>query len=635
MTIRLALAAVLALALAAHAAGADSPTKDEWDPVQAAIAAGAPDAEAQVAALTTRFPQWSSGHREHAKLQLRRRDHAAALASAEKALALDGSEAEAARVQIQSLGALRRFDEAWKALDAFTGKDKGGWVRYDAAKVAIDAADLPRAERLLKDAREKAVNSTPSEFFFLQSRLELAKGDPEAARLSLEQAVKADSKLYEGWYELGRVELALAAMHPDRAKVLIDDAVTHFERALAGRAEDANVLYGLGYARYERAKQVLRTDEDAGGAQLRDAVAVLDQAIAKQPDFGLARYVLGNVLVQLGRWADAIPHLQRAHALGVQDRSSWFNLALALEKNGDSAGAAEILARTKAETPGEQIVVAMNAYRARDFRLAAKLLETVAPQLADDPQRQAAALRFLGHALRQVGEKTPAAADGADGAGSERTQLLDQAAAAYAAAAALKDRVGREHYLALQTSRGAELGFAAGLRFLGWTTWMSPRGYGAVIGNYGGWLTGGRGFAGAWARHPGHVGTWGGLAGLCLIMFVVGFFRRGGRPTREDHDAEPRRSARLATPAERPSARTPDHKRTPPERRPAPAQKRETEVVTPTRPRGGQASAQKSETEEMPPQAGKATGGWTKELGDMKPSNEAGSGQALERKRRT
>jgi predicted Zn-dependent protease len=614
-------ATFLLLLAAANAGAADAPTKDEWEPVKALIDADKPEAEQALAGLVQRFPQWPSGQRELAKQRWKHGEVAESLTNAEQALKLDPNEVEAACVQVQALGALGKPTDAYAALDAFTGKDKGGWLHYYGAKVALDAKDAAKAERMLKDAKEKAVNSAPPEFAFLEARLDQAKGDREAAKAALEAVVAANDKLYEGWYELGRVELELADDHPDQAKALVDSANSHFEHALRGRAEDPNTLYGVGYARYARAKLLLQDqDEDGGNAGLRDAIAVLDQAVAKQPDFALAHYVLGNVLVQLGRYADAIPHLRRAEELGVTDRAAQYNLALALEATGDRAAAEAILAKNQAVTPSEQIQVAMSAYHGHEFGLAAKLLEEVAPKLDGDSERQAAVWRFLGHALRQLAEQ---AGKGVDGGGDEnakaalaakRDELLDGAAKAYAASGDLKDHRGQDHFLAMQTARGADLGYAAGWRYLGWKSYVSPSGWCAVVGNYGGWLSGGRGVGGAWERHPGHVITWGVLLGLPLLMFIVSFFRRGGAAP-----AEPRRtpseSQRPATkpPTERTRPPTRSAPASAPERTPArgartapPPQKRETEV-TPVRTR--MPDRQKAETEEMvtPPGGNPAT----------------------------
>ncbi len=661
----LTIAALLTLSLTA--AGSDIPTNDEWNPVKAAIDANDPGAQDQLLALVAHFPNWPSGHRELAKQQLNHGETGAALASAVQALKLDPSDSEAACVQVQALSAAGKPAEAYAALDAFTGKDKGGWLHYYGAKAAIDAKDLEKADRMLKDAKGKAVNSAPPEFLFMEARLDEARGDSDGAIVALGKATAAKDTFYDAWYELGRAELGQAAKFPDRAKQLLDNAENHFSRALKGRPADPNSLYGVGYARYEQAKVMLLShDDDAAHARMREAVGMFVQAIEKQPDFAEAHYVAGNALVQLEEYQEAIVHLRRAQELGKSDRTSLFNLALALEKTGQKDAAKEILSHTEAVTPSEQITVGINAYHEHDYQLAAKLLDHVAPQVADDAERQGSVYRFLGHALRQQAElKDKAVASLADQARTaaiaERDQLLDAAAEAYAKGAAVKDYKSKDFFLASESPRSPEHAFAAGWRYLAWKSYASPSGWSVVLGNYGSWLTGGTGFKGAWARHPTHVVGWGILSGLPLILFLAAKLRRGrpsegsrskssdaSRQPEPERDAapEPRRSGRSSAPAAAGRAQLPPSKRPP---------KNETEISVrplghasggaPSHGRGVEKPAQKSggsnETEEMAPvavprPAAKATkpktGGWTRELGSMKPTNELGEDQPLERK---
>ncbi len=261
-------------------------------------------------------------------------------------------------------------------------------------------------------------------------------------------------------------------------------------------------------------------DEDRGHAALRDAVPVLRQAVQKKDDFGLAHFVLGNVLVELGLWQDAVTELSRARVLGVIDRPGLFNLALALERTGDRAGSSAILANNQAQTPPEQIQVAMGAYHDHDFLLAAKLLDALVPLLNDQPDNQGVVLRFLGHADRQVAAKL---------SGADADQANDDAAAAYLRAGMLHDHEAQEHYFALQTARGADTGFPAAWQYLRWREFMSPSGWSAWFGNYGLWLTGGRGIGGAFNRHPINTVIWLLLIALPLVMFLLGAFRRPRR----------------------------------------------------------------------------------------------------------
>jgi len=464
------------------------------------------------------------------------------------------------------------------------------------------------------------------------------RGDLEAARVALEQATESNSGSYVAWYELGRVELAEADGETSQSAELIGKAVEHFEKAQVGLPKDPNLLYGLGYARYEQAKLLLASDDDQANADLRSAAVVLQQSLDGQPDFALAHLVLGNVQVQLALYADAIPHLQRALALGISDRASLFNLALAMEKTGDRAGAAAILAANPAHTPGEQIQVAMGAYHDHNYLLAAKMLEDVAPALQGDTERQAAVYRYIGHSYRLIAGHDATTAHGAD---PDREAQLDAAAAAYLTAAGLHDYNAEESYLALQTSRGADTGFPASWHYLGWRSYLSLTGWMGLFGNYGPWLSGGNGLPGAFNRHPAQTVAWGVALLLPFSLFIAGFFKREPEP---ETPVEPRSrsgsSENRRSPTDRAPGRTP-LRQTPAPGSPQPKNNDRAKVRPATTPRPAQATPlpaqstprpaartnhQKVETEEMT-----APPGVTKPRRDedsLKPSAQNDSGGA-------
>ncbi|MBA3710252.1 MAG: tetratricopeptide repeat protein [Planctomycetes bacterium] len=605
-TIVLAISAAILLSCARLGSASDAPTNEEWEPVQKAIAANDPAALTQTDQLVQKFPRWPSGQRELAKQQLRAGDLEAALASATTALGLDGGEIEAACVQVQALAGLGRTTEAYAVLERVTAKDKGGWLHFYAAKVAVEADDLPKAEGFLRQAKDHAVNAVPAEFSFLESRVALGKKDYDGAKSALEHVTAKESTFIDAWYELARVEMMLARMYPERAKDLLLAADAHLDRVLKAKPTDANALYGMGLSRYEQGKMALaQQNEDSGRARLRESVGFLRQALEQRQDFVEPTFILGNALAQLEQYEEAIPFLKSAREHGHSDRGSLFNLALALEKVGRKDEAKAILDQTQAVTPSEQITVGINAYHQHDYLLAAKLFEHVATQLDEDPERKGAVLRFLGHAQRVLAEqkaKTP----------EERAEYLDAAKKAYGEAGDLHDWKAQSFYLASETARDADAAYAAGWRFLAWKKWLVPQGYGVVLGNYGGHLTGGRGFSGAWARHPFHVAVWGSLAALSLLGFIAAKLKRVRRePDRDRASERPARtpSAPAPTPVKKGGAALPPRKPKP----------RTAETETSPRPK----------EKEKPPEDARAVGQRTTEIGPTLDPHATG---ALERK---
>lgn len=138
------------------------------------------------------------------------------------------------------------------------------------------------------------------------------EGVPQAIGL-LQQAVKADSKLWEAHYDLG---ILLA----DTGE--LDTAEEHLEKAaaLAPNAED--VLVALSEAR--------RRLGDANGA-----VDALSSFVKQHPDAVVARVALMSALRESGRTDEAIQHAQEVLVRRAGDPNALSELALAYLEKGE------------------------------------------------------------------------------------------------------------------------------------------------------------------------------------------------------------------------------------------------------------------------------------------------------------
>jgi tetratricopeptide (TPR) repeat protein len=539
----LAAAASLLLMCGTWAMGVDAPTKDVWDPVQAALTADDPNAGNQLDALIAKFPKWPAGHREKARWLLRHGQAPDAATEAKNAEDLDSTDVDAACLEVQAHAAAGDFTAAFTVFQRFPGQDTGGWLAYQCAKAAILAKDPKRAEEFLKTALDRAANQSPPEFGFLESQLAEARGDHDGAIAALVTATTRHPDFWDGWFELGRLEVARAQTDSAHAADLLANAVEHFRHVTIGRPKDAHAWFGLGYADYADGQFIITSgDDDGGDAKMRDAVGALTQAVTYDPDYAVAHYVLGNASVMLEDYPSAVEHLKKAQALGQLDRDGLFNLALALERTGHGDEATAILDKTDASTPAEKLTVGIAVYRTHNYLLAARLLADVAPLVADDKARQGAVLRFLGHAyVGQVAQQERALAKpGADRAtilAAEDT-LRDRAADAYVFAGDLHDTAAQEFYVGLQCSRDADHAMTAAWKDLGWKSGMSLRDYGIMVGNYGPWLSGGNGIGGAWQRHPVHVVLWGLLILLPLSVGILGMVRKPKAAVHEEEDDE-------------------------------------------------------------------------------------------------
>ena len=527
----LVLIASLLLLCGTWAMGVDAPTKDVWDPVQAALTADDPNAGNLLDALIAKFPTWPAGHREKARWLLRHGQAPDAATQAKNAEDLDSTDVDAACLEVQAHAAAGDFTAAFTVFQRFPGQDTGGWLAYQCAKAAILAKDPKRAEEFLKTALDRAANQSPPEFGFLESQLAEVRGDHDGAIAALITATGRHPDFWDGWFELGRLEVARAQTDSAHAADLLANAVEHFRHVTIGRPKDAHAWFGLGYADYADGQFIITSgDDDSGDAKMRDAVGALIQAVTCDPDYAVAHYVLGNASVMLEDYPTAVEHLKKAQALGQLDRDGLFNLALALERTGHGDEATAILDKTDASTPAEKLTVGIAVYRTHNYLLAARLLADVAPLVADDKARQGAVLRFLGHAyVGQVAQQERALAK----PDADRTTILaaedtlkDNAAAAYAQAGDLRDAPAQDFYVGLQCSRDADHAMSAAWKDLGWKSGLSLRDYGIMVGNYGPWLSGGNGIGGAWQRHPLHVVLWGLLMLLPLSVGILGMVRK-------------------------------------------------------------------------------------------------------------
>lgn len=510
-------AAVLSIVLA-WAADPVAPTREQWEPVQAAIAAKEPGAEASLAGLLKRFPNWSDGHLAAARLAADRQDWAAVWASAREALKNDKTNHAAGALGIQALGKLKRTADAQTTAKFFTdATDPQGWVAYQMAAVAVQDQDSATGQTWLDVARKRLQGRPqPSEFFFLDGRLAVMARDYARGEASFARATAADQNSDDAWYELGRVRLALGqqTLKKDERDAFLAGSEAAFAKLVTLAPRDAEAHTYLGRARLAQAKAWLeQNDTDRGRTRCADAVQSLTVAKDLAPESVPTRLALGEALLRLDNFKDALPHLQFAADHGVKARELSYNLATALGRLGRAPEASALLAQVAPERGGELVTTGMSAYDAKNYDLAAQFLEKAAvhPEVASDTKLAGACWRFAGHARRRLAEAALS---------TDRGALLDQAAAAYRSGGDLIDWPSRYWFVSTQTRRSPELASAAGWQQLSWNSYLSPGGWMLVLGNYGAVVTGGEDLAGMWRRSPVHLCMWILMILTPVVLFV-------------------------------------------------------------------------------------------------------------------
>lgn len=520
---RLLLAPVLALLVAAIGAlpGADAPTADEWAPIEAALNAGDAGAPARLATLVGTYPKWADGLRTLAQVQLGQGDRVNAAANARKALALVPADASAAAIAVQALGGNGQAAEAYAVADQFTGaKDPQGWVNFYAATVALEAGDRKKAGLYLALAMGRT-KQPPAEFAFLDARISELAGDLVRAESGFQRAVVTNARLWDGWYQLGVVQLRLADQGPGDRREWLTKSESSFVKVTANVPKEALGWLGLGRTQLSLGQDLLATNEDDGKAKAREAVRSLRNAIELRSDLRDAHLNLGVALLIGGNHQEAITSLLKARELGATDRNLGFNLMLAYQQAGKAAEFEAEAKNVQATSVGERITLGMGFFKSGSYELAIQLLEAALPGVEGDRERSGQVHRFIGHSHAALAERARKRSDTA-----EADRQLDAARDSWRKAGSFGDHSAQRFFMGQEATRSPRNGYDAGWQRLAWHSYLSLDGWMLVVGNYGGAVTGGQGLGGMWARHPLHVVIWGLLIGLPLVLAIIGFCRR-------------------------------------------------------------------------------------------------------------
>jgi tetratricopeptide (TPR) repeat protein len=154
----------------------------------------------------------------------------------------------------------------------------------------------------------------------------------EEAALLLREAVAIDSTYYDAWSNLGRACYAAGRY---------GEAASAFERAARLWPDDPGFHSNLGLAR-------------KGAGDLEGAVRAFRSALAADDRYGRARIHLGEVLIALGRPAEALPELERSARDEPANAAAWHLLGTAraaLGREDEARAAWEEVIRLEPSSP--------------------------------------------------------------------------------------------------------------------------------------------------------------------------------------------------------------------------------------------------------------------------------------------
>jgi cytochrome c-type biogenesis protein CcmH/NrfG len=150
----------------------------------------------------------------------------------------------------------------------------------------------------------------------------------EAARQT-QKACDLDSQSYDGWLQLGQVELM---------RNNVPRAVDCFAEALRLRPDSSLAHTGMGDILLQQG----RTDEGIG--HLREAVRL-------DPDFGRGHFMLATALEGRGDLAGAAEHFEQAVRYSADFGPAWYKVGLLRVRQGRTSDAVSCLARAVRRAP--------------------------------------------------------------------------------------------------------------------------------------------------------------------------------------------------------------------------------------------------------------------------------------------
>jgi tetratricopeptide (TPR) repeat protein len=267
------------------------------------------DGQAYVEAMQNRtVDEQAAAHLDVAQRAYRHGDYSTALALADSAVGRDPALAEAHFYRGLVLLDLNRFDEADSAFAAVLERDpyyRGVWYKrgtgaflqgqyreaidYFRQEEALLASSPPAVKAFYEDVDAAALPSVYLQIGRSYEKLSIA----DSTRLAYEAALQADSSraTAHAW---------LSELDEDEGR--LDEALAHARKAQQLEPDNLEYQYRTGLLLY-------RTGE------LQAALGLLAPVAEQQPWHEGANYNLGQVLLRLGRDADAKAYLDRAESL--------------------------------------------------------------------------------------------------------------------------------------------------------------------------------------------------------------------------------------------------------------------------------------------------------------------------------
>ena len=228
-------------------------------------------------------------------------------------------------------------------------------ARLDRGWQYLQLDDTRNAEREFAAALKQQAAFHPADAAL--AYVSLARGNDAEALTRFDRALAGDAGYVPALVGRGQALLELAR---------VGDALVSFEAALAKDSALTDLKSRVDVLRFRATQDMLaRAKSAADGRRWDEAKAAYQQAIAASPDSAFLYRELALVEQRAGDPVTALDHYRKAVELDAGDARSWAAIGGLLEGNDDAVGALSAYERSRALDPAEVPENALARVRAR------------------------------------------------------------------------------------------------------------------------------------------------------------------------------------------------------------------------------------------------------------------------------
>jgi tetratricopeptide (TPR) repeat protein len=200
--------------------------------------------------------------------------------------------------------------------------------RWQEARKNLAQGKATEARAAFERLLQEYPNEADLHLFLGMSLLRLR--EPHAAVVSIQRAIALDPNHTEARTLLGYVELEVRGD--------ADAAIREYTKVIELRPDLPQAYSNLAVAQKKK-------------GELEQAIATLNQALERQPDYAAALTTRGGIFAEQNKWIEARRDFEAALKLNPGDDGALYGLSQALREGRDYAGAQRVLSELISRSP--------------------------------------------------------------------------------------------------------------------------------------------------------------------------------------------------------------------------------------------------------------------------------------------